>query len=100
MRTDGTLIADNWADLTDGTLAAPLNLDESGTDLSGVSVWSDTTTEGTLWEDFQDCTQWTDGSDASIGRVGGAGATDAGWTQAGGRACGLFPAHLYCFQQR
>ena len=99
VRTDGTLIANNWADLTDGTLAAPLNRDESGTDIGSDSVWSDTTTNGTLWEDFRDCTQWTDGTNASTGRIGGAGATNAGWTEAGGSDCGLFTARLYCFQQ-
>lgn len=109
----GTLIANDWIDLTDGTLTNPINLDEFGAaaptnELCGVgevSPWTWTSTEGTdlvaSWGARvagMNCMNWTDGiaSHAELGS--GNKATDwASWCNAP-RGCNLL-APLFCFQQ-
>jgi hypothetical protein len=45
---DGTVIASNWADLTDGAINVPLNLTEFGTvPTTGTLIWSYTRIDGT-----------------------------------------------------
>jgi len=47
--TDGTVIAKDWADLTDGTLSAPIHLSEAGTEPNtGRQPWTNTTTNGAV----------------------------------------------------
>jgi hypothetical protein len=105
---DGTLVANNYADLTDGTLAAPINKTEAGlapptSDFCGpakVMVWTSTSVAGLLLAPNGTCTNWT--STATGGaQWGDASMTTGGWTnQCGGGACGgAFVAPLYCFQQ-
>ena len=54
-RTDGALIANNWADLTDGTIASPINRTEAGVDVSATSPflpWTYVTTAGTCDNEY------------------------------------------------
>jgi hypothetical protein len=43
---NGTVVANNWDDLTDGTLAAPINLNEKG-ELTSLEVWTNVAVDGT-----------------------------------------------------
>ena len=94
---NGTRIANNLADLLDGTLAAPINITESGNTIGGaVEVWTATAADGTN-PGHGACTQWTVNDVAIRGRIGHADATDATWTdQGGGNTCDVFNK-LYCF---
>jgi cysteine-rich repeat protein len=103
---DGTIIADNWADLTDGSLDAPIDRTElsspaptGNTNCGGgdqPTVWTSTDWDGTPGN-VDACAGWTteDGS----GAWGRAGATNIFWTN----WCSLGPCSwistLYCFQQ-
>jgi hypothetical protein len=99
-RTDGVIIANNWADLIDGPLAASISRDESGAGQVGQVVWTNTTTTGTLLHNRWSCVGWTDDTSEFQGGLGEVDATNAWWTDRGVLFCGGFPSHLYCFQQR
>jgi hypothetical protein len=100
--TTGTKIAGNWADLTSGTLDAPLDVTETG-GTAGRVVWTNTNADGTV-QDFQDCGNWLTGTSAETGNFGDVNGTNHEWTAFGRRSCGpppptIDPLHLYCFQQ-
>lgn len=101
---DGTLIANDWADLTDGVgastggLITQINLTESGTlvdgdgiDATKTGVTGDGTSTGT------DCSDW--GSTSGSGTAGSTGSfAGDGWTDISDSTCAA-AGHLYCFQQ-
>jgi hypothetical protein len=104
VRVDGVKVADNWADLTDGSLDAPINK----TELNGAPpevvfppapiTWSNTTTSGHLDPDGNTCGAWTNtGNGPNV--WGDADRTNSGWcrTVTGGSCGSNLP--LYCFQQ-
>jgi hypothetical protein len=95
---DGTVIADSLADLLDGTLDSPIQVDETGTPIPGgaVEVWTATGTDGTN-PGVGTCSNWTTNVDTQVARIGRLNAVDATWTDAGGgQSCELFN-RLYCF---
>ena len=81
VRVDGVMVASSWADLVDGTILHPIEVDEQGvhpgSELRGQSldlilantqrpVWTGTNTDGTfpplpppLPQDSQNCQEWT-----------------------------------------
>lgn len=91
---DGTQIADDWADLTDGTLDAPINLDAVGSVYFG-TIQTGTTTSGT--HSGSSCSDWTT---ASMPSRGDPTSTSSTWTDgyAGLEACNNSMA-FYCFEQ-
>ena len=109
VRTDGTQIASNWADLVDGTLGAPLKIDEFGNvvtqnNLNGWA-WTATNSNGT-GPVGSTCNNWTIANGSNQGRKGNtsiAGANNNGnWSSyhnPGSFNCKFQPARLYCFQQ-
>lgn len=100
----GTQIAENWADLTDGVLAAPINVDEHGNGVPDACVWTATQPDGTANTmragNPSDCAGWSVGRGGNSGVVGIAGFTmftDVLWTS-GTRRCSD-ACRLYCFEQ-
>jgi len=105
---DGTQIAANWADLTDGALDVPIDITETGgTPPTGnwcgagnAPVWSHTTTSGAYAGGGESCNGWR--TVTGEGRWGNAFAATSQWTAwcdgSSGNTCGL-SAPLYCFQQ-
>jgi hypothetical protein len=119
VRTDGAVVADNWADLTDGTLSNPIDHDEFGNDLSATvllasAVWSNVRPDGTTLfspPDFH-CNFWsTATTDFNLfrGMIGLFVSTESVyWTASktndpDGPGFDFIPcanpARLYCFQQ-
>jgi len=117
---DGTQVADDWADLTDGSLDHAIDVTESGATLSGESrVWTNTRSNGTAWDNSRNCApgtgpdipgvaswscgapSWTPGDcQFESGKYGQATATDSSWT--GGESSNVACTnafHLYCVQQ-
>jgi hypothetical protein len=107
VRPDGEVIAEDWADLTDGSLAAPIDITADGSGIgAGINldavVVTHTHPDGTHAGGITPCAQYT--SDSLVGpRVGDAEATDASWTEileswscTNGNVGG---PSLYCFQQ-
>jgi hypothetical protein len=94
---NGTVVADNLADLTDGTLDAAINLDENRTTLEGAfEVWTSTDTDGTN-PGVGTCVNWTSNSNVNTAQIGRADAMDATWTDVNFEDdCDVFN-RLYCF---
>ena len=100
---DGTVIAESWADLTDGELLAPLQVTEHGELVDTPLVWSNTGIDGAPAADPQSCDGWTTSDFMVLGRFGIAQYSDARWTDDVGPANPTGcpdAAHLYCFEQQ
>ncbi len=93
-RLDGVLIAMSKADLTDGQLLAPPNIDDSGTYLGNIGVWTGTTSTGMASPNT--CSDWSDGT-SSTGVSGSTYRSNSWWTEFGGGSGCTAPFHLYCF---
>ncbi len=96
---DGTAIALNWFDLTDGSLMNPINRDEFGDPVNypvNSEVWTNTATDGTRFS-IATCESWTSRSSPE-GRTGSSAETGPAWTQLGVDMCKSLN-HLYCFEQ-
>lgn len=102
---DGTTkVANNWADLTDGSLVNPLNRTENNVDTSGSSSWTNTTGTGTVdGSNSYSCGNWTSGTltGFSIGKFGRNSDQNTTWTKYGDDVhCGANTLkRLYCFEQ-
>jgi cysteine-rich repeat protein len=107
-RRDGVLVANNFADLIDGTLLAPINLSESkgspGFDANVCNgfkglTFTNTVSDGTLFNALTSCNSWTSNAANAITGGGHWSETNTNWT---GFVCSQFcnwKKALYCFQQ-
>lgn len=101
---DGGIIANNWVDLTDGTLNFPININESGTQIgnSGNKVWTSTKDDGSIysWSTnlLNSCNDWIDNSYGKFGTVGDANKTVLWSGNGDGDYCAI-KNRLYCFEQ-
>jgi hypothetical protein len=98
----GQTIANSWADLTDGALAHPIDVDARNFGHLGDYVLTATKADGT-YSGSNDCSGWTSNSAARMGDAGDTLFTDL-WSLYAPLPCdGLsLPAggfRLYCFQQ-
>ncbi|MBX3203478.1 MAG: DUF1554 domain-containing protein [Labilithrix sp.] len=101
VRPDGTLVATSWADLTDGSIAVPINVNEHRTVVAAQWVFSGTKENGTVVDEANvTCNNWTtsvrDG--ALFGHVGYSGYTNSWSDLGGGNYCDM-PHRIYCVQQ-
>nr|WP_276599419.1 hypothetical protein [Nannocystis sp. SCPEA4] len=99
---DGTPVAKGWSDLTDGTLAAAINLTENGAAPgSPKNTWSNTTAAGAT-ASAEHCDNWKTPEFDPEGRIGDATSTNTDWADlndADDNPVSCFGAlHLYCFQ--
>ena len=92
---NGTEVAASWSDLTDGTLKAGIDRDESGNPVSG-DVWTGTTVAGDLAS--ATCNDWVSSSSAVAGQCGTSGHVDGTWTAFITPSCSI-QLRLYCFEQ-
>lgn len=106
VRTDGVTVADDWADLTDGTLKVPIvtTADGMGLDICGPHVWTNTRADGTPGGGSDgtsdSCGEWSVSDPGIFGHQGYAFRADSWWTQASGSARECSDRkHLYCFEQ-
>jgi hypothetical protein len=102
---DGTIIANDWTDLTDGTLQGQINKDELGNLITGQTVWSNTLASGAgnhfyNYSAMDSCTNWTFscGAGAHLANLGLADQTDGSWTEWQADSC-CATRKLYCFEQ-
>ncbi len=101
---DGTVVAANWAALTSGVLANPINLTELGLPPGGdTRVWTNTHYSGQMdggGITFNTtCGGWTTAGGGTIANYGLYANTNNGWTVYNGQAACGAQLHLYCFQQ-
>jgi hypothetical protein len=110
VRTDGQIVATSYADLVDGNILHPIDLDESQLPALNVPfmanceavtgpVWSNTTSIGDFAGGLA-CGSWFNGTNLSSGRIGSVFATDGRWTNIDDCyvPCGAW-LPIYCVQQ-
>jgi hypothetical protein len=101
--TNGASIAQNWADLTDGSLSHRIQVDEFGNApdplMFGPSffVWTNTLPDGTPDLGFS-CNNWVGPAELYLGGYGNIGFTQSNWTDNGPGSCAAFHS-LVCFEQ-
>ena len=117
---DGTQVADDWADLTDGALDHAIDRDETGSVVAGETrVWTNTTTDARAWDNGRQCSPgpnpdvpgistwscgaptWTPGDCRfESGKFGQATSTSGSWTGTSSSNLGCDSQfRLYCFEQ-
>lgn len=98
--SNGNRVADDWDDLTDGSLQNPINVELSGGTTSYQFAWTGTGADASA--QIYTCSDWTavgSSSNNLIGVVGQPGSTGTSWTRfESSLNCGL-SSPLYCFQQ-
>ena len=91
------IVAESWADLSDGTLDAPININEFGGHVGIQTVWTSTNTNGS-YSSGGDCSTWSVG----VGNAGGTGRTDrvnSEWTDVFQLQTCNQTYRLYCFEK-
>lgn len=98
---NGTVIANNWSDLVDGSLQNPINLTENKTIPNYMScVWTQTTTTGgleSIASNVTACSNFT-AADTNYSYCGRNGSIDSNWTRWSTDRCDQ-QHPLYCFEQ-
>ena len=93
---DGTVIADDWSDLVDGSIGHAIDVDEHGTTVGASEVWTATT--GTGAPTALNCNDFSGATGAVFGVCGSTVTTSSAWTNAGTPSCNA-ALRLYCFEQ-
>jgi cysteine-rich repeat protein len=101
---DGTVVAESWVDLTDGSLAHSINLTELShlPPIPRCDVWTGTWVDGTKAtpdSDCGDCNGFTYNLFPKCAVAGDYSSTGFGWTENGSDPYCSAEGHLYCFQQ-
>lgn len=100
VRVDGVAVANDWTDLTDGTLQNPIRINEFKNDQYNMinAAWTGTQTSGATLT--PNCSNWTDGTSGVQGILGGISSTISYWTVGASSTsiCSNTIA-LYCFEQ-
>ena len=98
---NGLLVANDWADLTDGELLIPINVTEKS-ETSETAVWTGTQPDGSIAPGSDHCADWTAQELENSGYSGSTQTADAQWTLVDSPVnpgdCGELSA-LYCFEQ-
>jgi hypothetical protein len=92
------VLANNYADLTDGTLARNLNQNESGGTVSSAFSYTNAFANGTHISSIQSCMGWTSSNFADSGGQGDVSSATSTWSNAGGASCNSL-RRLFCFEQ-
>jgi len=93
---NGTLVANDWIQLTSGALAHAIDVDEMGKTVGQDFVWTGTQAFGQATA--LTCTNWSINGANNRGTVGIATRADSSWTNAGATPCG--EGHrMYCFEK-
>jgi hypothetical protein len=96
---DGTKIADDWADLTDGTLRQAIDLDEAGNRVPArTPTWTATNEDGTLIDAGHTCGGWIT-AETGFADMGATDRADTFWSSERRFPCASTGIRLYCFQQ-
>ncbi len=93
---DGTVIANDWADLVDGSIQAPIDRDARGVSRGG-DVWTGTLPTGAAFADG-DCEGFTTNDGQLRGLCGSTRRTNTEWTAAATPDCAV-ALRLFCIEQ-
>ncbi len=96
---DGTKIAEDFTDLTSGSILHAIDIDPTGELVGLQEFWTGTNPDGTTVQHFVTCYGWTgDTSPGSHGMVGSTVQTSTLWSARSPSRCGS-SFRLACFQQ-
>jgi hypothetical protein len=98
---NGTRIANDWNDLTDGSIAHHIDVTELGASVSGIkTVWTRTFPNGesASFSLGPDCQAWSNASSGHFGTNGLHEGSLSLWSFIGASSCNA-QLRLYCFQQ-
>ena len=96
---DQSVVAADWADLTDGLLTNPINVTQTGAPAGNPPlVWTNVRTDGTRNSSSSHCSDWTD-TGGTPGRIGLHAQVDSRWTNPPNGTNCANDEHLYCFEQ-
>ncbi len=98
MLSDGTKIAEDFTDLTDGSILHSIDIDPTGKSLGLRKFWTGTNPDGSTAQPFVTCGGWVDPPDRSWGMVGSTKLTGTDWSLHLKRWCTRV-YRLACFQQ-
>lgn len=99
MLLDGTKIAEDFTDLTDGSILHAINIDSTGKPLGLQLFWTGTNPDGTTVQNFVTCNGWTDPLREIHGVAGSTVQTSTLWSAYSSQmTCGM-SLRLACFQQ-
>lgn len=97
-----TGVANNWSDLTDGSLTNAISMDEYGNQHGNFAVWTNTGTDGNTL-DGSACADWTSNSSSLTTTHGSSVYYNQYWTDTrealGTPPCSNYSGSLYCFEQ-
>jgi hypothetical protein len=94
MRMDGAIVANDLADLIDGSIQNPINLDEYGNDSGNPTGGIATNTWSSGQYGVDSCTI----SSPSYGVTGSKNGTNLTWTHAASALCASAQVRYYCFE--
>jgi len=92
---DDTRVADDIYDLTDTSLQAAINKNESGNTLN-TTTWTGSDAYGNVGTST--CSDWTNATSGVTANMGASSATDGTWSDNGTAACNSLKS-LYCIEQ-
>jgi hypothetical protein len=95
---DGTKIAEDFADLTDGSILHPIDIDSTGKPLGKQLFWAATNADGTTAQSFLTCAGWVDPYATAKGMAGSTIETGKLWSSYQYDRCKR-SHQLACFQQ-
>jgi len=96
---DSTVVANNWADLIDGNVFAPIKLTASGEQPKSDYSWTNTTVNGSIAGNS--CSNWTNRFCAfgTFGLIGNITENNNDWTDWQVVGCCQIKVGFYCFEQ-
>jgi cysteine-rich repeat protein len=101
---DGTVVADDWGDLVDGILHAPIDMTETGgaplptkNACKPSSVYTNTRPDGMIGAIMTDCMNWSTTNGPA--HLGDSKATMMGWSHDCNQTGCLAEAPIYCIEQ-
>lgn len=96
---NGVTIANNWADLVDGSIGATLNaMSDGNVPTSTLTVSTNVGSDGTQASAADHCTDWSSDSGAITIANGDITSVGAGWSNSATQTCAE-ATRLYCFEQ-
>ena len=99
VRPDGAKIAENYTDLTDGSILNTISIDTTGKTVGQNPFWTGTNEDGTTAQAFRTCTGWMDPIIMARGMMGSTGHTLTSWSSQTQHPCSTMRGRLACFQQ-
>lgn len=95
---DGTIVANDWNDLTSGGLRHAIDRDEKNVLTASAEVWTATTSTGTY--EGGGCNSFTSSSSSSAYAAQGVSDRASGqWTNVYLQFCDRTNPRIYCFEQ-